>query len=50
VYPVDLLGSIYKLAGIDFTAKLPHPMGLEARVLPAASEGAKSAGLLTEIM
>ncbi len=50
VYPVDLLGSIYKLAGIDYTAKLPHPMGLEARVLPTASEGAKSAGLLTEIM
>jgi uncharacterized protein (DUF1501 family) len=50
VYPVDLLGSIYKLAGIDYTAKLPHPMGLEARVLPDPSEGVKSAGLLTEIM
>jgi hypothetical protein len=50
VYPVDLLGSIYALGGIDAAAKLPHPMGVEARVLPAASEGAKSAGLLTEIM
>ena len=50
VYPVDLLGSIYQLAGIDSSAKLPHPMGLEARVLPSASEGVKSAGLLTEIM
>jgi len=50
VYPVDLLGSIYKLAGIDPGAKLPHPLGLEAHVLPSASEGAKSAGLLTEIM
>jgi uncharacterized protein (DUF1501 family) len=50
VYPVDLLGSIYHLAGIDSNAKLPHPMGLEARVLPAASDGVKSAGLLTEIM
>jgi uncharacterized protein (DUF1501 family) len=50
VYPVDLLGSIYHLAGIDSNAKLPHPMGLEARVLPSASEGVKSAGLLTEIM
>lgn len=50
VYPVDLLGSIYQLAGIDAAAKLPHPMGLDAYVLPAASEGAKSAGLLTEIM
>jgi hypothetical protein len=50
VYPVDLLGSIYKLAGIDASAKLPHPEGLPAYVLPGASEGAKSGGLLTEIM
>jgi len=50
VYPVDLLGSIYHLAGIDASAKLPHPMGLEAHVLPSAAEGAKSGGLLTEIM
>jgi len=50
VYPADLLGSIYQLAGIDAHAKLPHPLGLEARVLPTAEEGAKSAGLLTEIM
>jgi hypothetical protein len=50
VYPVDLLGSIYQLAGIDAGAKLPHPLGLEAHVLPAPSEGVKSAGLLTEIM
>ena len=50
VYPADLLGSIYQLAGIDATAKLPHPLGLEAHVLPTAAEGVKSAGLLTEIM
>lgn len=50
VYPVDLLGSIYALAGIDAHAKLPHPMGAEAYVLPLAKEGAKSGGLLTEIM
>ncbi len=50
VYPVDLLGSIYQLAGIDATAKLPHPLALEAHVLPTEAEGAKSAGLLTEIM
>ena len=50
VYPVDLLGSIYHLAGIDAGARLPHPMGFEAHVLPSASEGAKSAGILTEIM
>jgi hypothetical protein len=50
VYPVDLLGSIYHLGGIEPNAKLPHPMGLEAHVLPSAAEGAKSAGILTEIM
>jgi uncharacterized protein (DUF1501 family) len=50
VYPVDLLGSIYALGGIDAAARLPHPMGFEAHVLPAASEGAKSAGVLKEIM
>ncbi len=50
VYPVDLLGSIYHLAGIDPKAKLPHPMGLDAQVLPDVSDKVKSAGLLTEIM
>jgi uncharacterized protein DUF1501 len=50
VYPVDLLGSIYQLAGIDPHAKLPHPLGLEAHVLPPPSDKAKSGGLLTEIM
>jgi hypothetical protein len=50
VYPVDLLGSIYALGGIDATTKLPHPLGAEAHVLPSAAEGVKSAGLLTEIM
>jgi len=50
VYPADLLGSIYLLAGIDETAKLPHPLGFEARVLDTENEGMKSAGLLEEIM
>jgi hypothetical protein len=50
VYPADLLGSIYQLAGIDAHARLPHPLGLEAYVLPTEAEGVKSAGLLTEIM
>ncbi len=50
VYPVDLLGSIYQLGGIDPHAKLPHPMGLEAHVLPPVSDKVKSAGYLTEIM
>ncbi len=50
VYPVDLLGSIYALGGIDASARLAHPMGAEARVLPFGSEGVKSGGLLKEIM
>ncbi len=50
VYPADLLGSIYALSGIDPSARLPHPMGTEAHVLPLAAEGAKCAGLLKEIM
>src|SRR3989339_243558 len=50
VYPVDLLGCIYQLAGIDANAKLPHPMGLEAHVLPQGNERGKYNGLLTEIM
>jgi hypothetical protein len=50
VYPVDLLGSIYRLAGIDANARLPHPLGEEAYVLPPQSEKVKSAGLLIEIM
>jgi len=50
VYPADLLGSMYLLAGIDATAKLPHPWGLDARVLDTENEGMKSAGMLEEIM
>jgi len=50
VYPVDLMGSIYQLAGIDPAARLPHPLGTWANVLPRASEGVKSAGVLAEIM
>jgi len=50
VYPVDLLGSIYTLAGVNANALLPHPLGLEAKVLPLGEEGVKSTSLLTEIM
>lgn len=50
VYPIDLLGSIYDLAGIDTNAKLPHPEGAEAYVLATAESGAKAAGRLKEIM
>ena len=50
VYPVDLIGSIYALMGIEPTAKLPNPEGLATRVMPTADEAVKSAGLLKEIM
>jgi len=50
VYPADLLGSFYLLAGIDASAKLPHPLGFDARVLDAEKEGMRSTGLLEEIM
>ena len=50
VYPADLLGSFYLLAGIDANAKLPHPLGFDARVLDTEKEGMRSTGLLEEIM
>lgn len=50
VYPADLLGSFYLLAGIDADAKLPHPLGFDARVLDIENEGNESTGLLEEIM
>jgi len=50
VYPVDFLGSIYALAGIDETALLPHPLGIKAQILPQGEERGKYSGLLNEIM
>jgi Protein of unknown function (DUF1501) len=50
VYPVDLIGSIYELLGIDWNAKLQNPYGLDTCVMPTPDEGVKSAGLLKEIM
>jgi uncharacterized protein (DUF1501 family) len=49
VYPQDLIGSMYTLMGIDCNAKLPHPLGLDTHVLPAAADAIGSAGLLKEI-
>jgi len=50
VYPVDLIGSMYELLGIDSAAKLPNPYGSDTRVMPTPDEGVKSTGLLREIM
>jgi hypothetical protein len=50
VYPADLLASIYALLGIDSNARLPHPEGLDVRVVPASSDNIKTSGLLKELM
>jgi hypothetical protein len=50
VYPCDVIGSIYELLGIDTEAKLPHPLGLVARVTPSPADGIPSGGRLKEIM
>ncbi|MBW8042044.1 MAG: DUF1501 domain-containing protein [Planctomycetes bacterium] len=50
VYPVDLIGSMYELLGIDTEGKLPHPQGLNVRVTPATSDDVKAGGRLKEIM
>jgi Protein of unknown function (DUF1501) len=50
VYPVDLIASMYELLGIDTDGKLPHPLGLPARVTPTPEEGVSMGGRLKEIM
>jgi uncharacterized protein (DUF1501 family) len=50
VYPCDLIGSLYELLGIDPDAKLPHPLGQEARATPSARDGVPMGGRLKEIM
>jgi hypothetical protein len=50
VYPVDLIGSMYELLGIDPDANLPHPDGPQAHATPTASEGVQMGGRLKEIM
>jgi uncharacterized protein (DUF1501 family) len=50
VYPGDLIGSMYELAGIDSEGALPHPQGLRIRVTPDAKDEEKSGGRLKEIL
>jgi uncharacterized protein (DUF1501 family) len=50
VYPVDLIGSMHELLGIDAQAKLPHPQGQLATVVGSSAENAASGGRLKEIM
>jgi hypothetical protein len=50
VSPADVIGSVYDLLGLDTATKLPNPDGLDIGLVPAAAEGARTAGRLTEIM
>jgi hypothetical protein len=50
VYPWDLIGSIYEQLGIDGSAQLPHPQGLDVRVCPTEADGITVGGRLREIM
>lgn len=50
VYPADLLASLYDMMGIDRNAKLPHPQGLDVRVMAAADTSLKTGGILKELM
>jgi uncharacterized protein (DUF1501 family) len=50
VYPWDLIGSMYEQLGIDTTAQLPHPQGLDVRVCPTEDDGVTIGGRLREIM
>jgi hypothetical protein len=50
VYPCDLIRSMYIELGIDPEGPMPNTRGLDVRVLPADEKGAKSGGILKEIM
>jgi len=50
VYPLDLIGTMYELLGIDPDGPLPNPRGLELRVLPEPGDGAPSGGRLRELI
>ena len=46
VHPVDLIGGIFELLGIDGLAQLPHPQGLKVPVLDTAGGHGRLAELL----
>ncbi len=50
VYPWDLIGTFYDLLGIERTALLPHPQGLNIPVCPTAADKYETGGPLTEIV
>jgi len=44
VYPVDLIGSMYTLLGIDPDGNLPHPLGEPAPITPPSPKASRWAG------
>jgi len=50
IHPRDVLGAIYELLGIEHTAPLPNPEGLDLTVMPSAAERDPTGGRLTEIL
>jgi hypothetical protein len=50
VSPTDLIGSMYELLGIDTEARLPHPQGLDVKVITAGADGVATGGRVREIM
>jgi hypothetical protein len=50
VYPVDLIGTIYELMGIDLDTRLPNPQGLDLRVVATPADKVPMAGRLKELL
>ncbi|MFA6286816.1 MAG: DUF1501 domain-containing protein [Opitutaceae bacterium] len=50
LHPADLLETIYGQLGIAADAKLPHPEGLDVRVLPGKTELPQRTGAIRELI
>jgi hypothetical protein len=50
VYPADLIGTIYKLMGIDPNGTLPHAIEGNLPMLPSLGKSGQSNGLLLELI
>jgi hypothetical protein len=50
LHPADLLDTIYGQLGISGDARLPHPEGLDVRVLPDAKEVPQRSGRISELI
>jgi hypothetical protein len=50
VYPPDLIRNVYRLLGINPDASLPHPQGLNVRVMPAHADSAEKQNVLKSLL